>query len=165
MSIFYACKIFHLKQNKGSFFPLINSFVNIAQPGQLQNNHRKYYKVQWFNFLTLCLLYKNVLKNPSYMKKEMNITASLYDPGLLKNLVEKLATRHVDFGYNEALVPENWKALETFCTMAYVMGTFSLQTKGSGMEQINMPFTSCFLFTCTKEKYGLFNLEWSSSLS
>ena len=103
--------------------------------------------------------------NPFYMKKEMNITARLYDPGLLKNLVEKLAARHVDFGNNDALVPENWKALETFCTMAYVMGTFSLQTEGPIIEQFNVPFTSCFLFTCTKEKYGLFNLEWSSSLS
>ena len=99
------------------------------------------------------------------MKKEMNITANLYDPGLLKNLVEKLASSHIDFGYNEALVPENWKALETCCTVAYVMGTFSLETTSPVKEQINVPFTSCFLFTCIKEKYGLFSLEWSSSLS
>ncbi|CAN5750657.1 hypothetical protein BH11BAC4_BH11BAC4_02070 [soil metagenome] len=99
------------------------------------------------------------------MKKEMNITANLYDPGLLKNLVEKLASSHVDFGYNEALVPENWTALETCGTVAYVMGTFSLQQENNTTEELNVPFTSCFLFTCIKEKYGLFNLEWSSSLS
>jgi len=99
------------------------------------------------------------------MKKELNVIANLYDPDLLKNLVEKLASSHVDFGYNEAWVPANWKALETCGTVAYVMGTFSMQTENIVKEEINVPFTSCFLFTCIKEKYGLFNLEWSSSLS
>ena len=98
------------------------------------------------------------------MKKTFNVTANLYDPGLLKSLVEKLASSKVDFGYNEALVPENWNAMKTCCTMAYVMGTFSIQINGVE-KQMNIPFTSCFLFTCIKEKYGLFNLEWSSSLS
>ena len=99
------------------------------------------------------------------MKKAINITANLYDPGLLKMLVEKLASGHKDFGYNEALVPENWNALETCCTVAHVMGTCSIENEGNGNKQIDVPFTSRFLFTCTKAKYGLFGLEWSSSLS
>lgn len=98
------------------------------------------------------------------MKKAINVTANLYDPGLLKSLVEKLASSQSDFGYHEDPVPENWNALKTCCTMAHVMGTFSFQHDGTE-KQHNVPFTSCFLFTCIKEKYGLFNLEWSSSLS
>ena len=100
------------------------------------------------------------------MKKEMSISASLYDPGLLKNLVEKIASNHVDYGFTDAIVPRGWNAVETSCTMAYVMGTFSMNAKSSNdAGQFNVPFTSCFLFTCIKEKYGLFNLEWSASLS
>ncbi len=101
------------------------------------------------------------------MKKEMSISASLYDPGLLKNLVEKIASNHVDYGYTNAKVPREWNAVETSCTMAYVMGTFSMNAKGNSFNngEFNVPFTSCFLFTCIKEKYGLFNLEWSASLS
>jgi hypothetical protein len=100
------------------------------------------------------------------MKQEISISATLYDPGLLRNLVEKLASSHLDMGYHKVTVPNQWKALETSCIIAYVMGTFDLHTKGNAFdEQFNIPFTSCFLFTCTKEKYGLFNLEWSSSLS
>jgi len=100
------------------------------------------------------------------MKKLMSVTANLYDPSLLKNLVEKLATQHIDMGYHKAIVPQQCKAIETSSTQAYVMGTFDLSIKGIHTEeQLSVPFTSCFLFTCTKEKYGLFNLEWGSSLS
>lgn len=98
------------------------------------------------------------------MKQNLNITATLYDPGLLRNLVEKLASRHVDMGYSKATVPQHCNAIESSSTIAYVMGTFDLET-GSGKAPVSMPFTSCFLFTCTKEKYGIFSLEWSSSLS
>lgn len=100
------------------------------------------------------------------MKKTMNITATLYDPGLLRNLVEKLASKHVDQGYTKALIPQQWEPLETSCTIAYVMGRFDLDGKEDQLtREFKVPFTSQFLFTCTKEKYGLFNLEWSVSLS
>lgn len=100
------------------------------------------------------------------MKKALNIKATLYDPTLLKNLVEKLASQHVDKGYNQALVPQQWQPLETSCTMAYVMGNFDLGSKPEQQAaELSMPFTSLFLFTCIKEKYGLFQLEWSASLS
>ena len=100
------------------------------------------------------------------MKQELSITANLNEPDLLKTMVETLASRHIDMGYSNIVVPGKWKAIETSCIMAYVLGTFDLQAKGVDMkEQINIPFASCFLFTCIKGKYGLFNLEWSSSLS
>ncbi|MEO6490491.1 MAG: hypothetical protein ABIO04_11160 [Ferruginibacter sp.] len=100
------------------------------------------------------------------MKKTMNITARLYDPLLLKNLVEKLASRHVDQGYIQANIPGQLKAIVSCSTMAYVMGNIDLDPAGNNFkEQISMPFTTRFMFTCIKEKYGLFQLEWSASLS
>ncbi len=100
------------------------------------------------------------------MNKEFSIAANLNEPRLLKNVVEKLASRHVDLGFASSTVPGNWKAIETSCIMAYVLGTFDVHINRNGLEeQANIPFSSCFLFTCIKDKFGSFNLEWSSSLS
>jgi hypothetical protein len=100
------------------------------------------------------------------MKKEMTIIANLNEPCLLKTLVEMIASRHVDMGYSKATVPQQWKAIETSSTQAYVLGTFDLHTKrNKAEEQTIIPFTSSFLFTCLKDKYGSFKLVWSSSLS
>lgn len=100
-----------------------------------------------------------------FVKTIMNITTTIYEPDLLKDLVEKIASGHKDSGFCEADVPRNFKALETSCTFAQVLGSFELANDNSKEHKIIIPFTTCFLFTCTKEKYGLFNLEWSSSLS
>ena len=100
------------------------------------------------------------------MKQTLNVTANLNEPLLLKTVVESLASRHVDLGFDKTPVPNQWKAIETSCIQAYVLGNFDMQDKGLfADEQINVPFASCFLFTCIKAKHGLFNLEWSSSLS
>jgi len=100
------------------------------------------------------------------MKKELSITANLNEPDLLRAAVERLAARHVDMGYAETLVPNQWKAIETSCIQAYVLGNFDMQKNGSKPEDVvSVPFGGCFLFTCIKGKYNLFNLEWSSSLS
>lgn len=99
------------------------------------------------------------------MKRKINISANLYDPSLLKTLVEKLASKNMELKNNHIVVPGKWKALETSSTMAYVMGTFSIQKKETGRKEISVPFTSCFIFTCTKEKHRKFELEWSASLS
>lgn len=100
------------------------------------------------------------------MKKTLKITATLYDPTLLKNLVERLASKHIDKGFTKAVIPCNWQPIENCSTTAYVMGNIDLNAgNGDVNKKISMPFTTRFLFTCIKEKYGLFNLEWSSSLS
>jgi hypothetical protein len=100
------------------------------------------------------------------MKQTLNVTANLNEPGLLRTVVETLASRHVDQGYDKSVVPQQWKAIETSCIQAYVLGSFDMKTNdNNACEEINVPFASCFLFTCFKAKYGLFNLEWSSSLS
>ena len=100
------------------------------------------------------------------MKQTLNVTATLNEPGLLRTVVETLASRHVDMGYDKSVVPQQWKAVETSCIQAYVLGSFDMQVNESNPgEVINVPFASCFLFTCFKAEYGLFNLEWSLSLS
>jgi hypothetical protein len=99
------------------------------------------------------------------MKQTLNVTANLNEPGLLRTVVETLASRHVDMGYDKSVVPQQLKAIETSCIQAYVLGSFDMQANDSNPGQINVPFASCFLFTCFKAEYGLFNLEWSQSLS
>lgn len=96
------------------------------------------------------------------MKRNLHINATLDEPGLLENLVEKLAYRRYDMGYSRTMVPKSWKAVETSSTDTFVSGTVAIEESG---ELINMPFITRFLFTCVKEKSGTYKLEWSSSLS
>ena len=97
------------------------------------------------------------------MKQLMSISANLYEPVLLKNMVEKLASRHVDMGFSQVPVPQQWKAIESSCIQATVSGSLGLNQKDNNEEGI--PFDSCFLFTCIKGKNSPYSLEWSSSLS
>jgi len=96
------------------------------------------------------------------MKKALHITAILDQPGLLEDMVEKLAYRRYDLGYSNEVVPPPFQAIETSSTETYVSGTVSLAIND---ELIHMPFITNFLFTCTKEKNGDYNLEWGTSLS
>jgi hypothetical protein len=96
------------------------------------------------------------------MKKALHITATLDQPGLLEDMVEKLAYRHYDFGYSQTTVPPLLKAIETSSTETYVSGTVAVL---DNEERINMPFITCFLFTCIKEKDRSYKLAWGASLS
>lgn len=96
------------------------------------------------------------------MKKELYISASLDQPLLLENLVERLADRRYDLGYGKEKMPVNLIALETSSAETYVSGTLSFTGKD---EIINMPFITRFMFTCTKENDVPYKLAWSASLS
>ena len=96
------------------------------------------------------------------MKKPLEITAVLDKPELLEDLVEKLAERRIDIGYSNAAVPVELKAVDTSSTETYVSGTVAIRYKN---EIINMPFITCFLFTCMKEKQQQYRLEMAASLS
>jgi hypothetical protein len=96
------------------------------------------------------------------MKKPLKITATLDKPTLIEDMVEKLADRRVDVGYSNALVPQELKAIDTSSTETYVSGTVGLNDND---DSINMPFITCFLFTCIKGKEKPYKLEWVSSLS
>lgn len=96
------------------------------------------------------------------MKKALHITAMLDQPGLLEDMVEKLAHRRYDTGYSHAAVPSFFKAVETSTTETYVSGAVGLADND---ETINMPFITRFLFTCTKGKGGDYKLGWVTSLN
>jgi len=101
------------------------------------------------------------------MNKNLHITAMLDQPGLLENLVEKLASRRYDIGYSNEVMPKDWQAVEISSTETYVSGTLSFS--GSTIETndtlINMPFITSMLFTCIKANQNTYKLLWSSSLS
>lgn len=97
------------------------------------------------------------------MKTHLHISAAFDQPELVQNLVERLAYRHYDIGYGNEKMPKGLKALETSSTEAYVSGTLSIDTGND--EIINMPFISCFNFTCIKGKDDPYQLIWGSSLN
>ena len=111
-----------------------------------------------------------MISNPKMfvMNKDLHITAFFDQPILVQNMVEKLAYRHYDIGYGQEKMPGGWKALETSTAEAYVSGTMAFDFSGineSIEEHINMPFITCFLFTCIKGKNDPYHLNWSTSLS
>lgn len=97
------------------------------------------------------------------MKKLLHISAAFDQPELVQNLVERLAYRRYELGYGTQLMPRGLKALETSSTETYVSGTMAIDTDNN--EIINMPFITCFLFTCIKGKSEPYQLIWSSSLN
>ena len=96
------------------------------------------------------------------MKTRLHISASFDQPELLQNLVERLAYRRYELGYGNEEMPTGLKALDSSSTETYVSGTVALD---SNDDPINMPFITCFLFTCIKGKSDPYQLIWSSSLS
>ena len=97
------------------------------------------------------------------MKKHLHISAAFDQPELVQNLVERLAYRRYELGYGTQLMPRGLKALETSSTETYVSGTMAIDADNN--EIINMPFITCFLFTCIKGKSEPYQLIWSSSLN
>ena len=89
------------------------------------------------------------------MKKTLHITAAFDKPDFVEDFVEKLADGKTDNGYG------------TSSTEAYVSGDVSLNytDQNNKPARINMPFITCFLFTCTKSKHRNCKLECSISLS
>jgi glucose-6-phosphate 1-dehydrogenase len=98
------------------------------------------------------------------MKKTLHISASFDQPQFVQNLVEQLAYRRYDLGYSRQQMPPGFKALETSTTETYVSGTMAIDSE-KNMEHFDMPFITCFLFTCVKGKTDPYQLIWSSSLS
>lgn len=101
------------------------------------------------------------------MKKSLHISASFDQPEFLEDLVEKLAWKHNEIGYGKAEVPKGYEALETSSIEAYVSGDVKLSFNKTRKrdDDINMPFITCFMFTCKKAKDGQYKLAWSTSLS
>ena len=98
------------------------------------------------------------------MKKDVHISASFDQPEFIQNLVERLAYRRYKLGFENQQMPTGLKALETSSTETYVSGTLGIDFINEE-EHINMPFITCFIFTCIKGKSDPYQLIWSSSLS
>jgi len=96
------------------------------------------------------------------MINSLQITATIDQPELLEDRVEKLAYRRYDPGYGMQKMPGNHEVLETSSTEAYVNGVVAMNNSD---EQINIPFITLFVFTCIKRKDSVYKLVWSSSLS
>lgn len=97
------------------------------------------------------------------MKKNLHISASFDEPELVQNLVERLAYRRYEMGFSKQSMPRGLKAIETSSTETYVSGTMGIDATNN--EHINMPFITCFMFTCIKGPSEPYQLIWSSSLS
>jgi hypothetical protein len=97
------------------------------------------------------------------MKGSLHITATVDQPDLLKDLVEKLACKRNDTNLSYS---RERRLIETSSTEAYVSGTVELDF-GIDMnnEKINVPFITCFLFTCKKAGMLGYELAFSQSLS
>ena len=102
------------------------------------------------------------------MKQTLLISAAFDQPEFVQNLVERLAYRRYELGFSKQIMPPGFKALETSTTETFVSGTMSIDMTGDTNtleETINMPFITCFLFTCIKGKSDPYQLIWSNSLS
>lgn len=97
------------------------------------------------------------------MDHVLHIHTQFDEPYLLQSLIEKLASRRMDIGYGKEQVPEDYLAVETSTTEAYVSGTISVE--GSD-DHLNIPFVTSFIFTCIKSgDDDNYHLNWASSLS
>ncbi len=101
------------------------------------------------------------------MKQDLYINAMFDQPEFVQTLIEKLAYRRYEFGFTKLKMPRGLKALEPSSTEAYVSGTVALEypINNEEAERINMPFITCFLFTCIKGEGDPYKLIWSTSLS
>lgn len=97
------------------------------------------------------------------MKKDLHLTASVDKPEVLEDIIEQLATRRYDMGYSNAAVPAAWKAIETSSVETYLSGRIEFDYNET--QRIRIPYITCFLFSCIKEKNNEYELSWSFSLS
>jgi len=96
------------------------------------------------------------------VNNSIHITVCFDRPELLENLVEVLVCRHTDMECSKEYVLQNWEAVESSSAETYVSGTVAQE---DDHDNINMPFISSFLFTCTKKKNQRYQLTWGTSLS
>ena len=97
------------------------------------------------------------------MKKNLHLVTSVDKPEIMEKLIEEMATRRNDIGYGNAAVPASWQALDTSSVESYVSGRVEFDY--SEAQRIRMPYITCFLFSCTREKKDPYDLTWAISLS
>ena len=100
---------------------------------------------------------------PFVMKKDLHLVASVDQPEVLENIIEKIATRRYDIGYVNAIVPNDWQALDTSSVESYMSGRVEFDYNET--QRIRIPYITSFLFSCTRQKDDPYDLRWSISLS
>jgi len=92
----------------------------------------------------------------------ITISAFLEETYVLKCIVEEVASTRFDNSYPYEPVQPGWEGIETSSLEADASGYINFSEKN---DLINLPFESCFLFTCAKGKGSAYDLTWASSLS
>lgn len=129
-----------------------------------------------FFSLFVCLLY-DVIQNNENLKTDLmkhdkksnkqtcsklTITATIDEMMFLEELVKHLADgRKRSTNRMQDLQPD-WLTINTSSLEAHVSGNMIASDSG---DPLRIPYTTCFLFTCIKERTGGYTLEGSFSLS
>jgi hypothetical protein len=92
----------------------------------------------------------------------LTVSASFDNFELLETIIEKLSYRKVETRLPDFPVATGMEAIDTSCIEAYVSGGFLLSEND---QYACSSFSSCFLFTCIRDKEGGDRLAWSSSFS
>jgi hypothetical protein len=102
------------------------------------------------------------MKKPSNRneRSQTDIIANVEDPCILQLLVETLAESKPNLPFRAKRVHRGWKVLDSSSIEARVSGGINF----SDEKAVDIPFVTCFLFTCIKGK-GKYELKWSNSLS
>ena len=101
------------------------------------------------------------MKNNKFYTQNSTI-ATFDNTELLKAIVERLAGKHLEYGYQQTAVPAGWRSIDTSTVEAYVSGKATTSGPGASATQ---SFESCFLFTCIRASKSEYNLTWAYSLS
>jgi hypothetical protein len=97
------------------------------------------------------------------MKNTLHISASFDKPDLLERMVEELASRRYHHGNYNMVVNSTWRTMETSSTETFVSGMLSINEQLN--EPVNSPFTTQFIFTCSKLEDDHYMLNWAMSLN
>ena len=101
------------------------------------------------------------MKKPLRKNHELAITATMKELTMLQLLIETLAESNIPNKTSFKKVQRGWRSIKTSSVESHVSGAIDLSYK----KTIKIPFTTCFVFTCTKEIKGKYDITWSNSLS
>ncbi|MCX8018901.1 MAG: hypothetical protein N2747_00235 [Chitinophagaceae bacterium] len=83
------------------------------------------------------------------MKKAISISVRFDSPELISHLVEQLARCISHDGYFRQWVPYGYVAVDFSFTEIHVSGIIILEDEFS--DGVSMPFTTCYMYVCTRE--------------
>jgi hypothetical protein len=92
---------------------------------------------------------------------KMTVDTNVEDPSLLQLLVETLAECNPGFKNSYKKVQRGWRSIKTSTIQTRVSGNICFASK----KNKNISYATCFVFTCTKQMKGKYDLTWSNSLS